>query len=119
MKTLRYFIEFLFIKFFFLLFKIIGYKNSSNLGGKIGSFIGPLFRSKSLTKSNIQNSLPALSFELHMYASDGKGWVRVNGKDFSEGQQIASGVVLQHILPQHVVLLFKEHSFTIPALTNW
>ncbi|GHF85071.1 AAA family ATPase [Thalassotalea marina] len=68
---------------------------------------------------NIQNSLPALSFELHMYASDGKGWVRVNGKDFSEGQQIASGVVLQHILPQHVVLLFKEHSFTIPALTNW
>ena len=63
MKTLRYFIEFLFIKFFFLLFKIIGYKNSSNLGGKIGSFIGPLFRSKSLTKSNIQNSLPNLSQE--------------------------------------------------------
>jgi len=63
MKTLRYFIEFLFIKLFFLIFKIIGYKNSSNLGAKIGSFIGPLFRSKSVTKKNIQNCLPDLPQE--------------------------------------------------------
>ena len=63
MKTLRYFIEFLFIKLFFLIFKIIGYKNSSNLGAKIGSFIGPFFRSKSVTKKNIQNCLPDLPQE--------------------------------------------------------
>ena len=63
MKTLKYFIEFLFIKLFFLIFKIIGYKNSSNLGAKIGSFIGPFFRSKSVTKKNIQNCLPDLPQE--------------------------------------------------------
>ncbi len=63
MKTLRYFIEFLIIKLFFLIFKIIGYKNSSNLGAKIGSFIGPLFRSKSVTRKNIRSSLPNLPQE--------------------------------------------------------
>ena len=52
MKTLRYFIEFLFIKFFFLLFKIIGYKNSSNLGGKIGSFGSDAVESP-MTKNDI------------------------------------------------------------------
>ena len=61
MKTLKYFLEFLFIKLFFLIFKIIGYENSSNLGAKIGSYVGPLFRSKSVTEGNIQNCLPNLS----------------------------------------------------------
>ena len=58
MKTIKYFIEFLFIKLFFFIFKIIGYKNASNLGAKIGSIFGPLVRSKNLIKKNIQNSLP-------------------------------------------------------------
>ena len=57
MKTIKYFIEFLFIKLFFFIFKIIGYKNASNLGAKIGSIFGPLVRSKNLIKKNIQNSL--------------------------------------------------------------
>ena len=57
MKKIKYFIEFLFIKLFFFIFKTIGYKNASNLGAKIGSIFGPLFRSKSLTKKNIRNCL--------------------------------------------------------------
>ena len=57
MKKIKYFIEFLFIKLFFFIFKTIGYKNASNLGAKIGSIFGPLFRSKNLTKKNIKNCL--------------------------------------------------------------
>ena len=57
MKKIKYFIEFLFIKLFFFIFKTIGYKNASNLGAKIGSIFGPLFRSKNLTKKNIRNCL--------------------------------------------------------------
>ena len=57
MKKIKYFIEFLFIKLFFFIFKIIGYKNASNLGAKIGSIFGPFFRSKNLTKKNIKNCL--------------------------------------------------------------
>ncbi len=46
MKNIIYFFQFIIIYTFFLLFKIIGYRNSSNLGFLIGKYIGPLFRSK-------------------------------------------------------------------------
>ncbi len=58
MKKIKYLIEFLFIKMFFFIFKIIGYKNASNLGAKIGSIFGPLFRSKKITENNIKNCIP-------------------------------------------------------------
>jgi KDO2-lipid IV(A) lauroyltransferase len=41
----------------FCIFKIIGLKNASNLGGVIGELFGPLFRSKKITKQNIKNGL--------------------------------------------------------------
>ncbi len=46
MKNIIYFFQYIIIYTFFLLFKIIGYRNSSNLGFLIGKYIGPLFRSK-------------------------------------------------------------------------
>ncbi len=46
MKLLKYFIEYIFILTLLIIFKIIGYKNASNLGDIIGKLIGPLFRSK-------------------------------------------------------------------------
>ena len=58
MKNIKYLIEFLLIKIFFFIFKIIGYKNASNLGAKIGSIVGPLLRSKKITKNNIKNCIP-------------------------------------------------------------
>ena len=61
MKKIKYLVEFLLIKLFFLIFKIIGYKNASSLGAKIGSFLFPLFRSKKITKNNIKNSFPDIS----------------------------------------------------------
>ena len=61
MKQVRYFIEFLFIKLFFLIFKLIGYKNASNLGAKLGSILGPLFRSRKLIINNIKNSFPNIT----------------------------------------------------------
>jgi len=44
MKYIKYFFQFILIKLFFLIFKLIGYKNASNLGEKIGFFFGPFFR---------------------------------------------------------------------------
>ncbi len=58
MKFLKYFIEFIFILFLFCIFKILGYKIASNLGSKIGGFLGPLFRSKKKILSNIKKALP-------------------------------------------------------------
>jgi len=61
MKSIKYFIQFLIISIFFILFKILGLSFASYLSGKIISFIGPLFRSKNLIKSNILKALPDLS----------------------------------------------------------
>jgi len=55
MKYIKYFFQFILIKLFFLIFKLIGYKNASNLGGVIGSKIGPIFKSKKIIKNNLKN----------------------------------------------------------------
>ena len=57
MKIIKYFFEFIAIISLFSIFKLIGIKNASNLGGTIGKFLGPLFRSKNVTKKNIEIAL--------------------------------------------------------------
>ena len=59
MRKIIYLIEFILIKILFIIFKLIGYKFSSNLGFLIGIIFGPLFKSKkqivkNLEKANIQ-----------------------------------------------------------------
>jgi len=61
MKSIKYFIQFLIILFLFLLFKILGLRCASYVSSKIISFLGPLFRSKILIKSNILKALPNLN----------------------------------------------------------
>ena len=56
MKIVKYFFEFIFIIFIFLIFKIIGYKNASNFGEVIGKKIGPFFRTNTKIENNLENS---------------------------------------------------------------
>ena len=58
MKIFKYFLEFIFIVILFIIFKILGFKLASNMGGYIGKKIGPLFRSKQTILNNIKNALP-------------------------------------------------------------
>tara|TARA_B100000035_G_scaffold309779_1_gene316504 strand:+ start:1000 stop:1860 length:861 start_codon:yes stop_codon:yes gene_type:complete len=64
MKYIKYFLQFLLIIICFGIFKILGAKISSNLGGKIFEKIGPLFRSKKVINSNIKNALPNIETNL-------------------------------------------------------
>ncbi len=61
MKLIKYFFQFLFIIFFFSLFKILGFKISSGIGGRLFEIIGPFFRSKKLIHSNIKKAFPEIS----------------------------------------------------------
>ena len=61
MRRVKYFFQFLFVTFFFSLFKILGYKISSAIGGKLFELIGPIFRSKKLIHSNIKNAIPEMN----------------------------------------------------------
>ena len=56
MKKIIYFLEFILVYIFFIVFKIIGYKASSNLGFFIGKIFGPIFRSKTLIVKNLEKS---------------------------------------------------------------
>ena len=56
MRTIRYFIEFIIVKFIFSIFKILGYKLSSNLGALIGKNFGPIFRKKKVILNNLRIS---------------------------------------------------------------
>lgn len=67
----------------------------------------------------VQDGIPQLQFEQHIYASDGQGWIKVNGRDRYEGDTIARELILVEILPQKVVLNFRGEKFTMPALSSW
>jgi hypothetical protein len=66
-----------------------------------------------------QQKLPKMSFTQHVYASDGSGWVRVNGLDKNEGELITPSLKLVKILPQKVVLEFEQQRFVMSALSQW
>ena len=82
MKFLKYFFEFIIIILLFVLFKILGFKFASNLGGKIGKFFGPFFRSKKKLSSNIKRALPDLD-EQNIQLIIKKMWVNY-GRILSE-----------------------------------
>jgi Kdo2-lipid IVA lauroyltransferase/acyltransferase len=63
MKHIKYFFQFLFVIIFFSLFKILGFRISSNIGGKLFEIIGPLFRSKKIIHSNIKKAIPKIGLD--------------------------------------------------------
>ena len=56
MKKTNHIIQYIVINFFFIIFKLIGYKASSKLGFFIGKYLGPIFRSKSLIINNLNKA---------------------------------------------------------------
>ena len=61
MNKIKYFFQFIFVIVMFLIFKILGIKLGSLLGGKLFQIIGPIFRSKKLIFENIRRALPNIS----------------------------------------------------------
>ena len=57
MKIFKYIFEFISVISLFFIFKILGLKNASNVGGILGRLIGPFFRSKEIVKKNIKIGL--------------------------------------------------------------
>ena len=60
MNKIKYFFQFLIVIFAFFIFRLLGVKISSFIGGKIFQFIGPFFRSKKIIHLNIKRAFPNL-----------------------------------------------------------
>ena len=82
MKIIKYFLEFISVISLFSIFKIIGLRNASNLGGILGRFFGPFFRSKLITKQNIKIGLGDINKEKETEIINSM-WSNI-GRTFSE-----------------------------------
>jgi len=58
MSKIKYFFQFLIVIIMFFIFKILGLRLSSYLGGKVFQIIGPFFRPKNLIHQNIRKVFP-------------------------------------------------------------
>ena len=101
MKTIKYFFEYVFTITSFGLFKILGAKNSSKLGGKIFEKIGPFFRSEKIIHSNIKKALPNINKEnlikitKLMWNNYGRVFAEyIFIKDFREGK-LSSNILIE------------------------
>jgi len=63
MKYIKYFIQFLIIIFLFFIFKLLGYKNSSNFGSNIGKLFGKAIRTDKIILKNL--NIIKNNFSLH------------------------------------------------------
>ncbi|ELR64701.1 General secretion pathway protein B [Photobacterium marinum] len=70
--------------------------------------------------ASVQNRIPSLNFQTHIYSSTANSrWVKVNGREAFEGDEIAPGVVLRRIEPRQVVFDFDSYLVSMPALSEW
>ncbi|UAA37967.1 general secretion pathway protein GspB [Paraneptunicella aestuarii] len=68
----------------------------------------------------ILSSLPRMSFSAHMYASEpADRWVKVNDIELGEGDWVDGQLRIERIEPQHVILSFQGHEFSMQALSEW
>ncbi|WP_165310285.1 general secretion pathway protein GspB [Vibrio ziniensis] len=64
--------------------------------------------------------LPAMDFQTHVYASSvGKRWIKMNGVEYHEGDELSDGVKLVQINPQTTLIQFEQQLIEIPALYHW
>ncbi|MDC6465498.1 lysophospholipid acyltransferase family protein [Pelagibacteraceae bacterium] len=82
MKIFKYFFEFIIVISLFVIFKILGLKNASNLGSILGCFIGPFFRSKKIIRENIKTGLGNITNEEEKKITKGM-WENI-GRTFAE-----------------------------------
>ena len=70
MKKVIYFLEFVLVKFFFIIFKIIGYRFASSLGFFIGSRFGNIFRTKKSIINNLEKSKILIKYDKNKFAQN-------------------------------------------------
>ena len=126
MKIIKYFFEYIFTITSFGLFKILGVKHSSMLGGKIFEIIGPLFRSKKIIHSNIKRALPNIDND-HLIKITKKMWNNYGRvfaeyifiKDFREGKLGSSILIEGQEIIDDIVKNKKQVIFISGHLANF
>ncbi len=71
---------------------------------------------------SIQEKIPTLMYSDHQYRPDGtdsSSTVTLNNGVWSKGDKIAPGVTIEEIREKVLILKYKEHTFSLNALSSW
>ena len=124
MNKIKYFFQFIFVIVMFLIFKILGIKLGSLLGGKLFQIIGPIFRSKKLVFENIRRALPNISKNelISIYNSMWENYGRVfaeyvfmkkfRNDQLTENISIEGKEILQEIIIKNQKVIFISGHFS-------
>ena len=124
MNKIKYFFQFIFVIVMFLIFKILGIKLGSLLGGKLFQIIGPIFRSKKLIFENIRRALPNISKNelISIYNSMWENYGRVfaeyvflkkfRNDQLTENISIEGKEILQEIIIKNQKVIFISGHFS-------
>ena len=124
MNKIKYFFQFIFVIVMFLIFKILGIKLGSLLGGKLFQIIGPIFRSKKLVFENIRRALPNISKNelISIYNSMWENYGRVfaeyvflkkfKNDQLTENISIEGKEILQEIIIKNQKVIFISGHFS-------
>ena len=124
MKNFKYLLQFIIVVIFFIFFKIIGAKRSSDLSGKIFEIIGPFFRSKNIIHSNIKRAYPYIekknikTLTKRMWNNYGRVFAEyMYIKDFRIGKlklniELIGDEVLEEIKQQNKQVVFVSGHFS-------
>ena len=124
MNKIKYFFQFIFVIVMFLIFKILGIKLGSLLGGKLFQIVGPIFRSKKLIFENIRRALPNISKNelISIYNSMWENYGRVfaeyvfmkkfRNDQLTENISIEGKEILQEIIIKNQKVIFISGHFS-------
>lgn len=69
---------------------------------------------------SVRNNLPAMTFSFHVYSENPEQrTIIINDRRVREGEEFSSGLRLQAITPDGVILLFEQHHIHISVLSDW
>ena len=70
--------------------------------------------------SFIESQIPAFTYTSHVYSSDpAKRFIKLNGRQLSEGDTFMPGMVLTSITPDGAVFNMRGTVFSVRSLTDW
>ena len=68
----------------------------------------------------ISQQVPAMKYGAHVYSSiPASRTININGRDYHEGDEVVSGVVLLRIESEASIFRVGSQSFSLNALTDW
>ena len=104
MNKIKYFFQFILIIIIFFIFKVLGVKISSFIGGKLFEWIGPIFRSKKIYKRYEHPEIIFKKKEKNLFSDSNQKSVKFFLNIVKQGKKLSKKRLLDNFLSNKIVL---------------